>query len=128
MVAKKTRKPVFRMQFDPNYKGAAGETSDKPSETVPDMSISIRKMLENHTRGTHSDVHVHEANYFETEIPRIDDITDLMLYREDLYERKAKIEEEIKAANKAREELKNKQKVETPEQPEKPPQKPSKEE
>ena len=57
---------------------------DKTSETVPDMSITVRQLLENHSRGKESTVEVRKPLYFEVPIPTINDITDVNAYREQL--------------------------------------------
>lgn len=57
------------------------------------MSLTVKELLLNHSRGIHSDIKHYEAQYFETEIPKFDDITEQIEYKE-------KLAEEIKAAEK----------------------------
>lgn len=84
-------------QFSPGYQGSQGEVNDLPSVTVPDMNISIQRLLENHTRGYDSDVVERIPNYSETEIPRFEDMTDRLAFKEDLEARREALKEEIRA-------------------------------
>lgn len=84
----------FRTQFNPHYNGAEGEKNNGAIHTVPDQSLSILTLLKNHTRGLYSDVHVHDPQYFETEIPVINDLIDAMEYKEDLDERKEQLKQQ----------------------------------
>lgn len=83
-MAKKTR--LFRTQFDPSYKGSPGEVNKNPSLTVPDQTISIQKLLKNHTRGIPSDVRMRHPHYFETEIKRYDDLIDQLEHKQQIAE------------------------------------------
>ena len=77
----------------PTFKG---ETNNSPSMTVPDMTLTVKQLLHNHSRGIHSDVSLNEPMYFDSEIPIIDDITDLIAYREDLKAREKALKLKIK--------------------------------
>lgn len=85
----------LRMQFDETYQGHPGIEMDPTSETVPDMGISLKQLLINHTRGLPSTAKMYEAQYFEDlEIPNIDDLVDLQDARRFLSEQ----EEAFKAS------------------------------
>jgi len=88
----------FNTQFD-KHLTFKGEVNNSPSLTVPDMSLTIKQLLTNHTRGIHSDVSINEPQYFDYEIPQIDDITDLHAFRRDLQLRKQALELKIKEEN-----------------------------
>ncbi len=75
------------------------ETNTLPSMTVPDMSLTVKQLLHNHTRGIHSDVSHNEPMYFDSEIPIIDDITDLIEFRKDLKAREKALKLKIKEEN-----------------------------
>ncbi len=85
-------------QFQSKPYEMLGEENNMPSLTVPDQSLGIKELLLNHTRGISSNVKIYEGEYYETEIPIIDDLTDLDFYRQDIKRReialKAKIKEE----------------------------------
>lgn len=93
----------FRIQFDFNYEPAKGELNTMPSKAVPDMSLTVRQLLENHTRGHNNEVVAKEPIYFETEIPTITDLTDIQLYREGLQRRLKEVEETIQKEKEERE-------------------------
>lgn len=41
----------MRKQFNPSYKGTPGPESDPTQVTVPDQNLTIRQLLDNHSRG-----------------------------------------------------------------------------
>lgn len=77
----------IQVQFDIEYGGTPGTSLKGKSDTVPDLNLTVRQLLQNHTRGTGSEVHVSEPIYFDQEIPTITDITDVEVYKESLQER-----------------------------------------
>lgn len=72
----------FRTQFT-DYHGTKGEDVSQASITVPDMSLTIRELVYNHSRGIGIDVYQPAPQYFDREIPRINDLTDLEAFREE---------------------------------------------
>ena len=79
-----------------NFKG---HNNTMPSMTVPDMTLTVKQLLHNHTRGIHSDVSMNEPMYFDSEIPILDDITDFIAYREELKAREKALKLRIKEDN-----------------------------
>lgn len=77
----------FRIQFDFDYRGDKGKTMDQTQKTQPDMSLTVRQLLENHTRGVNSEVQSKKPLYFDIEVPIIKDITDVFEYKEHLKEK-----------------------------------------
>lgn len=75
---------TLRNQFDPNYKGSKPENSSPVLNTVPDMSLTIRELVRNHTRGISVEINQPEPIFFDEEIPRIQDMTDLDALRDAL--------------------------------------------
>lgn len=73
----------FQIQFDIEYGGTQNEVSGK-SQTVPDMNLTVRQLLNNHTRGLSNDRHMKDPLYFDIQIPKITDITDVESYRDHL--------------------------------------------
>lgn len=101
-----TAKNKYRRQFDQSYTGAQGEKNDQPSLTVPDMSIGVKDLLRNHTRGMSSDVHEFDAMYFDNaEIPIMDDLTSMEKYKAELAERTEQAEIQYKRLKDAKKEL-----------------------
>lgn len=86
----------IRKQFQSDYY-MPGQTNNSPSLTVPDQTLGIKELLNNHTRGISSNVKLYEGQYFETEIPVIDDLTDLEAFRADLKAREIALNTKIKA-------------------------------
>ncbi len=73
------------------------------------MSLSVATLLKNHSRGIHSDIKHHEEQYFDMEIPRFDDITEEIEYKQELKDKLAKVRKTIKAEKDALEAEKQKE-------------------
>ena len=86
----------FRVQFDVGYRGTPGKKMSQEQNTVPDMSLTVRQLVENHTRGHDSNVHVSQPLYFDTEVPVFTDLTDVDAYRNHLKNQMELIDEQIK--------------------------------
>lgn len=84
----------FSYQFDPNYKGTPGQAFTDPSLTVPDQSITIKELLERHTRGLPIDQKNYEHVY-GVDVPEINDLTDLDNMRDELMQKKLELEKII---------------------------------
>lgn len=99
-----------------------------PSLTVPDQSLSILTLLQNHTRNIQSDVHIYQdPQYFEEEIPQFDDPTERQEYIEELENKMAEAletQKQIKADLKAKQ-IKKAQEDKQKEKPSETPPKPS---
>lgn len=88
----------FKRQFDPNWKGVPNKkVYEEPSLTEPDQSIPLRVLLSNHVRGIPSQVKVLDGQYYDTEIPVIEDLNDVTDERERLKEEAAELEKTAKA-------------------------------
>ena len=75
----------FRRQFKKDYQGRlTPEINNEPSMTVPDMSLTVKELLRNHVKGIHSNVKNYDPQFFDTEIPRFDDMVEEMEYKEEL--------------------------------------------
>lgn len=102
----------FKHQFGGPYK-VPGETNTKPSQTLPDQTIPLRKLLENHIRGLPTNATMLQGVYTDMEVPRIDDLTDIPRMRESLKEQKAALQEQVNQELKAAQD-KRKQEQEPP--------------
>ncbi len=91
----------FRKQFQTKPPISKGEINNLPSLTVPDLTLTIKQLLTNHSRGIQSDVAYNEPLYFNSEIPTIDDIVDLKMFKEDLKKREKLLQAKIKEENAA---------------------------
>lgn len=94
----------YRIQFDFGYKGTPGKKVKEGSDTIPDLSLTIRQLLENHTRGMDGNVQVRKPIYLDTPVPNIQDITEVMAYRDKLNEMIEKTNEFIKKEREAKKE------------------------
>ena len=96
---KQVKKVVFYTQFTntPNYKGK--KMSDE-LHTLPDQTLTIRNLLDNHTRGIPLGVNQRVGEYFDTEIPRFDDLTDMVEYKRQLMEKNKEINKLIREEKK----------------------------
>lgn len=86
----------IRVQFDIDYKGSKGQVVSSDSDTMPDMTLTVRQLLENHTRGKDSNVFVRQPLYFETQIPTLTDITDVDKFKKSLEERLKQVNDFLK--------------------------------
>lgn len=71
----------MRVQFDINYGGSNGKIMDQDSDTIPDLNLTVRQLLENHTRGKGNEVEVRQPLYMEFPIPNLQDMTDVYEYQ-----------------------------------------------
>lgn len=85
----------IRKQFN-NKDYYKGKEMDSISQTVPDQTLSIRDLLERHSRGLPLDAPTLKGEYFDTEIPRFDDLTDMLKYKQTLMDRKKQLDTQIK--------------------------------
>lgn len=99
------QKKRIQIQFDIEYGGSPGREMDPLSETVPDMNLTVRQLLHDHTRGENNRSVIREPLYFETELPTINDITDVKQYQEQLSRRLNEVNEFIKEDKQKAEEL-----------------------
>lgn len=91
----------FRRQFDSNRPKSKGEINTLPSETVPDQSLTILQLLQNHARGISSDVTDNQGEYFEDEeIRTYYDMNDIAEHKEELIQRSKAIKERIRDEDK----------------------------
>ena len=95
--AKKNR---FSIQFDIEYGGDPGKKMDDKNLTTPDMNLTVRQLLENHTRGFDQNGNpitgVQQPLYFETYVPNMADMTDVDEYKKSLLTHLEEVDEFIK--------------------------------
>lgn len=86
---------TFRTQFNSKYEPNRGSKNNQESQTRPDMSLSVRQIMQNHTRGIGLGVNVNEGIYSESDIPVFDDLTDMIEHKEHLEEQAKILKKEI---------------------------------
>lgn len=84
--------PRLQVQFDMGYEGTYNPVSKEKSQTVPDLNLTVRQLLTNHSRGLSNDRHLKDPIYFDFKIPQVKDLTDVADFKQYL-------EEQIKAVN-----------------------------
>ena len=94
---------IFRTQY--NSPAYAGKKMSTETLTVPDQNLSIKDLLDRHSRGLPLGVSEQKGEYFDTEIPRFDDLTDMVAYKKELAKKHKELkkiaEDEISAKKSA---------------------------
>lgn len=96
----------LRKQFTAGYEGTPGPSPDQTLVTQPDMTMSIRDLLDRHSRGLPLTTNERQGEYFDTEIPRFYDLTDMLKYKQELMEKNKSINKIIKDEKQAAKQLK----------------------
>lgn len=93
-----SKKPIIRTQFSNKKIESSGKYKKMgKSMTVPDQNLTIKELLDRHSRGIPLGAPQLKGEYFDTEIPKFDDLTDALEYKKDLEKKKAKLEELLKS-------------------------------
>jgi len=94
------KKIKFRRQFskDQNW---TPKIMDETVHTVPDQNLTIRQLLDRHSRGLPLGASQHQGEYFDTEIPRFQDLTDMVEYKKNLVKKHEELTKKIEAEQKA---------------------------
>lgn len=92
------RKKVIRTQFSgktiqsSGYKKKMGK-----SMTLPDQNLTIQQLLERHSRGVPLGAVDKQGEYFDTEVPRFNDLTEMLEYKKELEEKRKELTKQINA-------------------------------
>ena len=90
------KEPKFRRQFDSSYNGSPHRNEPGESKTVPDLGLTVRQLMTNHTRGIGSDAINREPKYYgDLEVPPVKDFTDLEKNRNELKEKEENLKKQI---------------------------------
>lgn len=91
-------KVKFKRQFDTSYKGKPYQNESGKSVTKPSMTLTVRELMERHTRGLETGTLQREEIYLPDgmEVPNITDLTDLVYQREELKQKQDELEERIR--------------------------------
>ena len=65
------------------------------SMTLPDQNLTISELLDRHSRGVSLGAPDLKGEYFDTEVPRFDDLTDMVEYKANLEKKRAEVMEAI---------------------------------
>lgn len=88
----------FKRQWEKDYKGHKGYQPKGISLTQPSQGISMSEMMKNNTRQAIESTRNKESEVYleDTEMPRIDDLTDLEEFRKKIKYGKMKLMEEVR--------------------------------
>jgi len=90
----------IRKQFSKKYKGKPWKGKPGKSITVPDQNLTIGELLDRHSRGVSLGASDLKGEYFDTEIPRYDDLTDMLEHKKALVQQQLDLEKQIKEEQK----------------------------
>ena len=86
----------MKTQFNKKYKGTKSKIKPGKSMTVPDQGLTIQQLLERHSRGVSLGAPDLKGEYFDTEIPRHDDLTDALEHKKQLDKKAKELDKQIK--------------------------------
>lgn len=81
-----------------------GKKMDQTVNTVPDQNLSIRQLLDRHSRGLPLGASQNQGEYFDTEIPIFDDLVDMMEHKKNLVQEHKDLTKQIEKEQKAQKE------------------------
>lgn len=94
------KKIKFRRQFSKEQNWTP-KIMDETVHTVPDQNLTIRQLLDRHSRGLPLGASQMQGEYFDTEIPRFEDLTDMVEYKKQLVKEHEALTKKIEAEQKA---------------------------
>lgn len=87
----------IRTQFSGEIYNSSGYKKDMgKTMTLPDQSLTIRELLEKHSRGVALGVPQVKGEYFDIEVPRYDDLTDMLNHKKALDQQRKDLLAQIK--------------------------------
>lgn len=86
----------IRTQFQESEQSSGYNNNPGKTMTVPDQGLTIQQLLERHSRGVSLGVPDKKGEYFDTEIPRHDDLTDVLVHKYELEKKAKDLETQIK--------------------------------
>ena len=78
-----------------------GKKMSQEVNTIPDQNLSIRELLDRHSRGLPLGASQNQGEYFDTEIPRYDDLVDMMEHKKQLVQEHKDLTKQIEKEQKA---------------------------
>ena len=95
----------IRHQFNSEETFCKGKFFDTTTvHTVPDQNMSIRTLLDRHSRGLPLGASAKQGEYFDTEVPHFDDLTDVLKYKKNLKNKEKELVSSIKKEKKLQQE------------------------
>ena len=78
-----------------NYQSSGAKKKMGKSMTVPDQNLTVKELLDRHSRGVSLGAPKLEGEYFDTEVPRFQDLTEMFDYKANLEKKRAEVMEAI---------------------------------
>lgn len=93
-----TKEVKFKRQYQKDYKGVLYDNDSGKSKTQPSMSLTVRDLMERHTRGLETNEKVRDGIFLEEgqEVPNIQDMNDIQEMKEALQEKYNEINKKVK--------------------------------
>jgi len=86
----------IRKQFGKKKWNSSGHKKDMgKSMTVPDQNLTIGELLDRHSRGVSLGATDMQGEYFDTEVPRFNDLTEMLTYKKELEEKRKELTKQI---------------------------------
>ena len=92
------RKKVIRTQFSgKTFQSSGYKKKMGKSMTLPDQNLTIKELLDRHSRGVSLGAPDLQGEYFDTEVPRFNDLTEMLEYKKDLEQKRKELTKQINA-------------------------------
>ena len=92
------RKKVIRTQFSgKTFQSSGYKKKMGKSMTLPDQNLTIKELLDRHSRGVSLGAPDLQGEYFDTEVPRFSDLTEMLEYKKELEEKRKELTKQINA-------------------------------
>ena len=92
------RKKVIRTQFSgKTFQSSGYKKKMGKSMTLPDQNLTIKELLDRHSRGVSLGASDLQGEYFDTEVPRFNDLTEMLEYKKELEEKRKELTKQINA-------------------------------
>ena len=92
------QKKVIRTQFSGKIFQSSGYKKKMgKSMTLPDQNLTIKELLDRHSRGVSLGAPDLQGEYFDTEVPRFSDLTEMLDYKKELEQKRKELTKQINA-------------------------------
>ena len=92
------RKKVIRTQFSgKTFQSSGYKKKMGKSMTLPDQNLTIKELLDRHSRGVSLGAPDLQGEYFDTEVPRFSDLTEMLEYKKELEQKRKELTKQINA-------------------------------
>jgi hypothetical protein len=91
-------KKLIKTQFSgKTYQSSGYKKKMGKSMTLPDQNLTIKELLDRHSRGVSLGAPDLQGEYFDTEVPRFNDLTEMLEYKKDLEQKRKELTKQINA-------------------------------